>query len=331
MPEIVAYERVCGIDVAKDSLDLHLIAGVTRTQSFPNSPEGLDRIVKLCQHHQVQIITLEATGGLQRPLAVALAQAQLSVAVINPSRIRFYALAEGLIAKTDKVDARMIAQFTLKLRPKPTLLRSEEQERLTRLVTRKTQLISCKVAEENRLQQETQREVLKSISTHLKFLDRQIASIDALLEQTVQQDPELLAKVEMADSAIGVGRASAIALVVSMPELGTVTGKQAASLAGLAPFNRDSGKVIGERHIFGGRAAIRCTLYMCALSAVRYDPKIRQMYLRLLEAGKCKMKALTACMRKMLVILNAKVRDALAQRAMADSAVATASAATVAA
>jgi transposase len=216
------------------------------------------------------------------------------------------------MAKTDKVDARLIALFALKIAPSPTAIRSQEQEEMSCLLTRKGQLLKCKVAEENRLQQQASVMVQKSIQRMLKFVAKEIAQIDERLEQLVRQDPLLECKAQAADTMTGVGRASAVALVLSMPELGTLSGKGASALAGVAPFNKDSGKVIGERHIFGGRSSVRSVLYMCTLSAIRYDQKIKAFYQRLLAAGKCKMKALTACMHKLLVIVNARVREALA-------------------
>jgi transposase len=314
MPEFIAYERVCGIDVAKLSLQVCILADTTLSFSIPNGPLGFRRLVHLCLKHRVQIVTLEATGGLQRPVTLALLQAHIPVAVINPFRIHHYAISEGILGKTDSVDAHTIATFTLKIRPEPTPVRSELQEHLARLTARKTQLTHMKVAEENRLHQESDREVLRGIKKFLRILDREIASTDSLLEKAVETDPELLAKVQTADATTGVGRSSAITLIVTMPELGTLTSGQAGALAGLAPFNRDSGQTTGERHIFGGRVAIRSTLYLCALSAIRYAPEIRQMYQRLLQAGKCKMKALVACMHKMIIIINARIRDALAAR-----------------
>jgi transposase len=313
MPEILCYQRVCGIDVAKDTLDIRILAGdVDLFISTTNSPEGFARIIELCRKHQVQIVVAEATGGLQRPLAVALVQAEFPVAIMNPARIRHYALAEGLMAKTDKVDARIIALFALKIAPTPTAIRNQQIEDLAGLVARKEQLIAIKVAEQNRLQQVANPQVLKSIKSLLKSTQKQIDAMDRLLDELIQQDAALQTKAQAADSVMGVGRASAIALVVNMPELGTLTSKQVSALGGLAPFNKDSGKVTGERHIFGGRAPVRRTLYMCVLSAVRSNEKIKSFYERLLAGGKCKMKALTACMRKMLVIINARVREALA-------------------
>lgn len=312
MSEIVSYSRVCGVDVAKETLEVRILAGdADAAVSVANDDAGCARIVALCQQQQVQIVVAEATGGLQRKLALALVQAKLAVAVVNPGRIRHYALGEGMMAKTDKVDARIIASFALKIAPKPTAIRDAQQEHLARLAARKAQLTWAKVEEENRLEQEAEGESLLSIRRHLQFLQKELAKVEARMEELVHADVTLQQKAEAADSVLGVGRASAIALIVQMPELGTLSGKQAAALAGLAPFNADSGKVIGERHICGGRSAVRCTLYMCALTAVRYEGKIRSFYQKLLQAGKCKMKALTACMRKMLVVINARIRDTL--------------------
>lgn len=313
MSEVHAYSRVCGVDVGLEMLDAHLQSGDGRKSlRVGNDPEGFAQIIELCQKQQVQIVVFEATGGYQRPLAEALVQAQLAIAVINPRRIRHYALAEGMMAKTDKVDARIIASFALKMTPKPTTLRSKEQEELASLVARKGQLLKCVVAEENRQQQQADPTLQQSFRRHLAFLRKEIARIDARLEQIVQANAELERKAQAADAVKSVGRASAVMLVATLPELGTLTRQQVSALAGLAPFNKDSGKSSGERHIAGGRPAVRSILYMCTLSAISYEPKIKAFYQRLLEADKCKMKAFTACMHKLLVILNARVRDALA-------------------
>ena len=313
MSSLLSYSCSCGVDVSKDTLDICIMAsGLEVSLRFPNTPDGIAGIVPLCRKHQVEIVVAEATGGLQRPLAMALIAAAIPMAVINPGRIRHYAQAEGMIAKTDKVDARIIALFALKIAPAPTLVRTEKQEELARQVARKLQLTDYKIAEQNRLSREVDALVIKSINRFLVFIEKELAKIDQRLDTLIELDPKLQAKAEAADSVFGVGRASAVTLVVIMPELGTLSSKQAGSLAGLAPFNKDSGKVVGQRHIYGGRPAIRCTLYMCVLSAIRRDGVIKTFYRRLVDAGKCKMVALTACMRKMMVIINARVRDALA-------------------
>lgn len=318
MSEVLCYTRVCGIDLAKTSLQLHLVvpeAAVSKSVDYDAA--GCQQVVELCQKHQVQIVVMEATGGLQRKLALALVQAGIPLAILNPTRIRHYALGEGMIAKTDKVDAAIIASFALKIAPGPTALRTAQQEQLARLAARKSQLTWMKVDELNRQQQECAPESLGSIRRHLRFLDKELARVDQQLEALIQADPALQAKVEAADTMVGVGRASAVALLVQMPELGTLGGKQAGSLAGVAPFAKESGTSIKERHIQGGRAPVRSILYMCTLTAVRCAGKLRDFYQTLLKAGKCKMVALTACMHKLLTIVNARVRDAI--RALAAS------------
>lgn len=312
MSELLCYHCVCGVDLGKTSFQLHLVTPeTTLSKTLDYTDAACEQVAELCRKHQTQIVVMEATGGLQRKLALKLAEATIPVAVINPARIRHHALGEGLIAKTDKVDARLIAHFALKIAPRPTALRSAQQEQLARLAARKSQLTWAKVDEQNRLQQEQDADAIASIRRHLKFLEKEIARLDRQLEALIQQDPALLAKVEAADTMIGVGKASAIALLVQMPELGTLNCKQAGSLAGVAPFARDSGKTIGDRHIQGGRAPVRSILYMCTLTAVRCEGKIQDYYRKLLQAGKCKMVALTACMHKMLVIINARIRDTL--------------------
>jgi transposase len=312
MSELAFYTRVCGIDLAKESLELRIrTPDADLAVSLGYDDADCDRVVELCRQHLVQIVVVEATGGLQRRLALALVKAAIPVAIINPGRIRHYALAEGMMAKTDKVDARIIALFALKIAPKPTSVRNAQQEQLARLAARKAQLIWAKVDETNRLQQEGDADALGSIQRHLKFLKKELDRVDRRLDALICADVTLQSKVEAADTVLGVGRASAVALIVNMPELGTLTGKQAASLAGVAPFAKESGKSVGERHIQGGRAPVRSVLYMCTLTAVRCEGKLRDFYEKRIKAGHCKMEALTACMRKMLVIINARVRDTL--------------------
>jgi transposase len=312
MSQVLRYTRVCGIDLGKTSLQLHLVTPeTTLPKSLDYDEAGCQKVIELCQQHQVQLVVLEATGGLQRKLAVALVQAKVPVAILNPSRIRHYALGEGMLAKTDTVDAAILASFALKIAPKPTAVRTAQQEQLARLAARKSQLTWAKVDELNRLQQEGDADAIASLRRHLKFLEKELARVDGQLEQLVYADPALEAKVEAADTLVGVGPASAIALVVQMPELGTLTRKQVGSLAGVAPFAKESGQSVGERHIQGGRAPVRSILYMCTLTAVRCQGKIQDFYQTLLKAGKCKMVALTACMHKMLTIINARVRDAM--------------------
>jgi len=306
------YQRVCGIDVAKDSLQVHIATpGDTRCFLASNDDSGYAKIIEACKRHEVQIVAMEATGGYQRAAAVALASENIPVAVINPARIRYHALSDGVMAKTDKVDARIIADFAQKKAIKPMTLRTSQQEFLVALVARKAQLLKCKSAEDNRLQQTADKEVSRSIQRHLNFIQREIKKIDQKVDEIVQLDPQLQAKAEAADSVKGIGRATATALVSVLPELGILTRGQVAKLAGLAPFNDQSGNREGERHIQGGRPAVRRLLYMCAVSALHGGGVLREFYDRLIAQGKSPMKALTAVMRKMLVIINARARDAL--------------------
>jgi transposase len=313
MSETQVYERVCAVDVAKETLEIELSADAWhQSLATGNDAAGFAQLISLCRQHAIQIVVMEATGGYERALTRALTQAGIAVAVVNPSRIRFFALSLGLLAKTDRIDARLIARFARQMVLQPTAARSALQEELLALTGRKAQLLEMQSAEQNRLQQQSLPRLRQSLQRQLRFLEKELARLEQRLDELVRQDPQLQIKAEVADALKGVGRASAVALVTLMPELGTLNGKQAAALAGLAPFNRDSGQHCGERHIFGGRAAVRCVLYMCTLSAVRFDATLKAFYERLRAAGKCTMKALTACMRKLLVILNARIRDRLA-------------------
>jgi len=307
-----SYQRVCGIDISKQSLDVHLRTPETETQlKVDYDPQGIQKIIALCLQQQVQIVAVEATGGLQRTLVVALDKAGIALAVINPARIRHFANAEGQLAKTDPLDAQIISLFALRMSPPPMKVRDDQQEKIARLATRRDQLISAKVAEDNRFQQESDPDVLNSIEKHLRWLKKEIGQIDRKLDKLVQASKPLEEKVKIADAMVGIGRVSAVALVVSLPELGRLNRRKIAALAGLAPYNDDSGTVHGKRCIHGGRASVRQALYMPTLTATRYEGKIREMYLRLVSRGKCKMVALTACMRKMLGIINARVAESL--------------------
>jgi transposase len=304
------------VDVSKQHLDCQLIKPAwSRKLKVGYDPAGIARLADTCVEHQIQIVVLEASGGLERQLVKGLHEAGIAVAVINPARIRYFALSEGQMAKTDPLDADLIARFGLQKCPRPTAVRDDRDEQLARLSARRGQLVQMKVAEENRLEQECEPLVVKSLEKHLRVLNREIKQIDRKLDELVAQHEELEPKARIADEMTGIGRVSAVALVVSLPELGKLNRKKIAALAGLAPYNHDSGGHSGPRSIHGGRASVRAALYMPTLTAIRFEGKIKRFYLRLLERGKCKMQALTACMRKMLIILNARVAEALARRA----------------
>lgn len=309
------YQRVCGIDVSKQTLDAHLLTPEgEHVLHVDQNPAGLQKLVDACRRHQIQYAVLEATGGLQRSAHRALHQAGIAVAVVNPGRVRYFARAEGLIAKNDPIDARNIAYFALRLAPPVTPPPSDAQEQMARLSSRRGQLVQGLIAEKNREEQEFDPWCLKDIRKHITWLNRQIARIDKELDKLVSAQEELEHKARIADEFTGIGRVSAVALVVCMPELGRINRRKAAALAGLAPYDNDSGTCKGPRSIRGGRTRIRMALYMPTLTAIRYPGDIQDMYQRLLARGKRKMQALVACMRKMLIKVNARVAEALAAK-----------------
>jgi len=296
-----------GIDVAQDHLDVHLLpAG--EAFACPNDPTGIASLVGRLQVAQPALIVLEATGGYQGLVAAELTAADLPVAVVNPRQPRDFARALGLLAKTDAIDARVLALFAEKVQPRCQTPRSDREQRLKALVTRRRQLVEMRTAELNRRALATD-EVRKSIDKVVKLLNRQIEDLEQDLDGTIRHMPQWREKDDLLQSVPGVGPATSHMLLAALPELGTLGRRQMASLVGLAPFNRDSGKLRGQRTIWGGRADVRCALYMAAVSAIRCNPAIRAFYQRLRNNGKKAKVALTACMRKLLTILNSLLRN----------------------
>lgn len=258
---------------------------------------------------QPELIVLEATGGLQTRVAATLAGAGLPTAVVNPRQVRDFARATGRLAKTDALDAEAIAHFAEAIKPEPRPLSDEESQALQALVARRRQLVEMQTAEKNRRQQVKGAQLRKGLDSHLEWLAKAIAQIDLDLDDHIKRSPAWRAKEDLLVSVPGVGNKTARALIADLPELGTLTRRRIAALVGLAPFNRDSGRMRGKRSISGGRSSVRSALYMATMTAVRWNPVIRTAYQRLLAAGKRKMTAIVACMRKLLVILNAMMRD----------------------
>jgi transposase len=252
---------------------------------------------------------MEASGGLQNLPAALLARAGKSVAVVNPAQVRAFAKAVNQRAKTDAVDARLIAEFGLKLQPQPRPLPEEDQALLAELLARRTQIMQTLVAESNRLQTARFKAVQQSISRHIKWLEKQLATLDADMDERIKHSPIWRAHESFLTSVPGVGTGTARVILADLPELGKLSGRQIASLAGVAPFARQSGKWEGKRFISGGRARLRSGLYMAALTASRYNPTLKVFYQRLLQQGKPPKLALTAVLRKLLTILNALIRD----------------------
>ena len=302
-------EALCvGIDVAKDSLDLQTYPAAA-AQQFPNTSAGIRALLRHLRPCSITCIVLEATGGYETDAVVQLAAAGLPVVVINPRQARDYARALGILAKTDQIDAGVLARFGHDVKPPIRPLPTEQERAMADLLRRRRQLVKQHAMEQCRLQQNTLPAVRKSVRASLGFLERQVASITAALDAMIHSSPLWLEKVELLQSVKGIGPVTARELVVELPELGQLERRQIASLAGLAPLNRDSGQMRGQRHIWGGRKHARTALYLPTMCAIRHNPAIRAFYLRLREAGKLKMVALTACMRKLLTILNAILRD----------------------
>lgn len=297
-----------GIDVSKDQLDIH-VHPIGKVLSFGNDEAGCQALVEAIKAYPSALIVMEATGGLERLSACALSAAQMSVAVVNPRQVRDFAKAIGRLAKTDNLDAQVLALFAERIRPTVRPLKEEALQSLTDLLARRRQLIEMQTAEKNRLGSSADKAVRKDIEVHLEWLAQRIKELDNDLGNRLKDSPVWQAKIDLLKTFKGVGNTVAFTLLAQLPELGTLNRKEIAALAGLAPFNRDSGRQQGKRCIWGGRSAIRSVLYMGALSGIRYNPVLRQMYERLKRAGKVHKVAITACMRKMLTILNAMLRD----------------------
>lgn len=300
-------ETFIGIDVSKAHLDVHSLPSSEAWQA-DNTPAGIMALVDKLLLCKPMLVVMEATGGLEIPLACALMEAGLPVAVVNPRQARDFAKAMGQLAKTDKVDARILALFGERIRPEVRPLKDAEQQLFSQLLARRRQLVDMRVAEQNRWFM-AQGNVRGNIEQHLEWLKQHIEDVDKDLGQFVQASPTWKAKEDLLKSFKGVGRIASFTLLAALPELGMLDRKEIAALAGLAPFNRDSGTMRGKRAIWGGRAEVRNLLYMVALVASRSNETIKKFYEKLIQAGKPKKVALTACMRKILTILNAMVRD----------------------
>ncbi len=307
-----AHETFIGIDVSKAHLDIAVYASPTAWQ-VDNDEAGLAALVQRLQLLAPTLIVLEATGGFELRLVAELAAAHLPVVVSNPRRVRNFARSIGKLAKTDKLDAQLLAHFAAAIRPEPRPLRTEEEERLTALLTRRRQIVEMLTVEKNRLH--TVRAPLQAdIAEHITWLTDKLAKLDAEIDQFIQGSALWSEKASLLNSVPGVGRITSSTLLALLPELGRLNRQEIAALVGVAPLNRDSGRQTGRRHVYGGRAAVRTVLYMAALSASKHNPKIRQFYEHLVQQGKEKKVALTACMRKLLVILNAMLRTKQAWR-----------------
>jgi transposase len=296
-----------GIDVSKLQLDIAVRPGDKKWSTI-NSEAGIAKVVEALREFSPQVIVIEATGGIEIPLVAALSQACLPVAVVNPRQVRDFAKAVGRMAKTDRIDAEILAHFGEAVKPDVRLLKDEDTKILTALVTRRRQVIEMLTAEKNRLGI-SPKIVQKDILKHIDWLQKRLEDIDDSLDSAIRKSPIWREKDNLLRSVPGVGQVLSVSLITGLPELGALSRRQIAALVGVAPLNRDSGLFRGKRTVWGGRSHIRAVLYMATLSASRFNPTISLFYRRLIGAGKKPKVALTACMRKLIGILNAIVKN----------------------
>jgi transposase len=301
-----------GIDVSKDALDLaRSDDAAARVERFANDADGIAAVVNGLAAAAVATVVVEATGGLERPLVDALLDAGLPVALVHPGRVRHFAKGLGLLAKTDRIDARVLARFGRLAAPRLAERRSANQAELQALVACRRQLTVTRVQQSNRLGATTSKPARRAIEAVLKTLDKQVEKLDGQIRGLVDADDDFRHLDGLLQSVPGVGPTLSATLAAEMRELGDVDRRQVGALAGVAPFNRDSGTRTGTRSIRGGRVAVRCVLYMATVAAIRCNPVIRAFSDRLKQAGKVSKVRIVACMRKLLTLLNAMVRDGL--------------------
>lgn len=297
-----------GIDISKNTFDVHFIADGS-DRRFDYNSENIEKAAGMFLARGPELIVMEATGGYEAALASELQAAGLPVAVVNPKRVRDFAKAIGRTAKTDKIDARVIATFGATLQPPPSRIVDETTLKIRALTVRKRQLKEMRTAEKNHAEHAGDELVKRSILEIVSAIDEQIARIEERIRLLVDSSDELKRKAEIVRSFKGVGECTANALISGLPEIGLLNRREIASLTGTAPMNKDSGKHRGKRMTLGGRREIRTMMYMPTLVAIQHNPVIRKFYNRLVEAGKAKMVAVVACMRKILVILNSMVKN----------------------
>ena len=292
-----------GIDVSKSTLDVAVIPTGQQWQ-VPNTPEGIEALVISLEQLHPTLVVLEASGGQELAVVAALAAATVAVAVVNPRQTRHFARATGKLAKTDALDAQILALFAERVRPTPRPLPDAAAQALSALLARRRQVVAMLTTEKNRLGQALPT-VRPRLQAHIAWLKGELKDLDRELNHTLRASPLWREKEDLLRTVPGVGQVLSLTLLADLPELGTLDRHQIAALVGVAPLNRDSGTLRGKRTIWGGRASVRAALYMATLLATRFNPVIRDFYRRLCAAGKPKKSALTACMRKLLVTLNA--------------------------
>ncbi len=300
-------EEVCvGVDVAKSTLDM-AVSDSGEARQFANDDEGISQAARYIDSLKPARVIIEATGSLETPLAAALQADNLPVVVINPRQVRDFARATGILAKTDSIDARLLALFGVRIKPEIRPLPDRKAREMRNLLTRRRQLIEMLTAEHNRLSQ-ADHGIRPDILTHIKWLEKALSDINDDLDRRIRSSPSWREKDNLLKSVPGIGKVVSSTLLIELPELGKLNRRKIAALVGVAPLNRDSGTMRGRRTVWGGRAKLRAILYMAALVASRHNPIIAAFYQRLLDTGKAKKVALVACMRKLITILNAMMR-----------------------
>jgi len=307
-----------GIDVSKDRLDVRIRPGGERC-ALSRDEAGLADLVKRLQAVKPELVVLEATGGYEQVVLAALVSAGLPAVAVNPQQVRHFARAIGQRAKSDPIDAEVIAHFGEAVRPELRPLPDEATRMLSELVARRRQIVEMMAAERMRRQQISSQRITRGIERHLAALQKELSEIERDLDETIRGTPAWRETEELLTGERGVGPIVARTMIADLPELGDLSRRRISALVGVAPYVRRSGKWQGQSHIAGGRASVRSVLYMATITALRCNPKIKAFYERLLAAGKIKKVAIVACMRKLLVILNAIVRDAKHREALANA------------
>lgn len=299
-------ELFVGIDIGKKTMDI-ATAPAGEFWSLDNNQTGIKELVKHLRKLKPQLIVLESTGGYELKTAQALAAAKLVVTIVNPIYVRNFAKTKGILAKTDAIDAKVIALYAKTIRPEIRPLKNKQAQVISVLLTRRNQYLKMVVSEKNRLGL-APKSVKLSLKSHIKWMEKEISKLDIELEKAMESDDEICKKSKILSSAPGVGPRLSQAILGYLPEIGRLNRGKIAVLAGVAPFNRDSGGKKGKRFVWGGRGKLRSILYMATLASTKWNPVIKEFYERLIRNGKPAKVALTACMRKLLVILNMMIK-----------------------
>jgi len=304
----MAQTTYVGIDTSKELLDVHLLP-TGRQFSVANNPHGVHELIANLAPYDVTKILIEATGKLEVLAATTLAELDMPIAVINPRQVRSYARAIGILAKTDALDAQVIAKFARDVNPEIRQLPTQSQHRLSDLIARRNQLVEMCVSERNRLHRNPESDLQASLNAHISWIKSEIKRVEELISSAIAENEEWQSKSELLQTVPGIGPFVANTLVARLPELGRIGRREVASLVGVAPINRDSGAMRGKKTISGGREDVRRALYMAAVSGIRYNPVVKEHYLRLRNNGKPAKVAIVACMRRLLGIVNTMIKN----------------------